>query len=524
MLLTLFIAAGMVPSAMLELPAPTNIPNKTGFRTVRSTNAQVCMPASATVVVPSLATLSVQPQRCNCQTSSGGRVYCDLPTGSSDCSGGARTARTDWKDEESDPPRWVQPEWVHGVPLVKTCTSCICISSDIVRKIIRKRTEECTCIKSMQNQKTPLRLYFADRSLDTHHGLNHEKSNVVASFTESFWIGRVIVLPKMRLHYFTHNLGTRPKYLNFFDYVAQRSTFELSEEKSGLMRCKAMLTNCVIGSADPIAQLLIPALLPLLKVKHASETEVLSTADKQESDVIIRSAGLDHHLSRAAYMPPLTGKGLKEDQQKLLVRLKVQRRVPPWMREIRNSVLAKLAEKHGTKMIAMHVRRGDKLKEHPPLEAATSSPHLLEVMRKTVAEVYARNASGIEAANDLVAAKAGNVPKGLSFYLMTNEWNLTHFDQIRAVYPIYTWMDFPRLAKLVDGCPMNQSTFSPDLYFDAGGLSCDSVALFEVERTIAAIADGIIDTFRSSWSHDLAKDKPYEILLPESEDFRSESL
>lgn len=303
-------------------------------------------------------------------------------------------------------------------------------------------------------------------------------------------------------------------------YQAQRSTFELWEEKSGNRQCKAMLIQCVIDSSDPVAQLLIPALLPLLKVKHVSESEVLSTSDKQDADVIIRSAGLNHHLTRAAYMPPLTGKGLAVDRQKLLVKLRVQRRVPPWMREIRNAVLAKLAEKHGTKMIAMHVRRGDKLKEHPPLEAATSSPHLLEVLRKTIAEVYHRNASSSELPETANNA-AVNAPKGLSIYLMTNEWNLEHFAKVRAVYPIYTWKDFPRMAKLVAGCPMNTSVFSHDLYFDTGGLSCDSVALFEVEKSMAAVADGIIDTFQSSWSHTAAKDKPYEILLPESEDFRS---
>lgn len=129
--------------------------------------------------------------------------------------------RTDWVDEESNPPAWVHPEWVHGVPLIKTCTSCICISADIVRKLIRKRTEDCTCIKTVQTQRTPLKLYFADRRFDTHHGLNHENSNVVASFTEPFWIGRVIVLSRLRLHYFTHNLGSRPKYMNFFDYVVR---------------------------------------------------------------------------------------------------------------------------------------------------------------------------------------------------------------------------------------------------------------------------------------------------------------
>ena len=304
---------------------------------------------------------------------------------------------------------------------------------------------------------------------------------------------------------------------------APRSTFELVEEQSNVRRCRAMLRDCVIGAGDPVAQLLIPALLPFLTVKHASENEVLSLADKQESDAIIRNSGYDHHLTRAAYMLRLTGKGSKEKDPKLRVRLRVQKRAPPWMREIRNAVREKLAEKHGTKMIAMHVRRGDKLREHPPLEAATSTPHLLTVMERMVTAVYANVSTGGNPEETATAATVavGGVPKGLSFYLMTNEWNLSHFDAIRAVYPVYTWKDFPRMARLVDGCPFNKTAISRHLYFDPDGLACDSVALYEVERTVVALANGIIDTFESSWSHDAAKGKPYEILLPGSEDFRS---
>lgn len=80
--LVLLIAAGI---ATPLIPEPKH---KTFDRTKRNADAHVCMPASATVVIPSLAMLSVQPQRCNCQTSSGGKVYCDQPSGLPDCSGG----------------------------------------------------------------------------------------------------------------------------------------------------------------------------------------------------------------------------------------------------------------------------------------------------------------------------------------------------------------------------------------------------------------------------------------------------
>jgi hypothetical protein len=222
-----------------------------------------------------------------------------------------------------------------------------------------------------------------------------------------------------------------------------------------------------------------------LKILLLNVSDVVLPADNMKSDLLVRSTGMQTHVhhGNTPYIDRLIDEYATD--------VKLFDTVPVWMVKIAKRIFERIHAQSKPEhkiLTVVHVRRGDKLghNSYAGLDEATSPPHIVHVVSQKMAP-------------------------GASIYLMTNEWNSSLFEGIRDTFQLWTMNDFPELQQLVAGCPIHQQNRQPlqtnsRVSTHRVIAACDSLALYQIERYLAVLADFVVDTFASHWSATIGGD------------------
>ena len=321
----------------------------------------------------------------------------------------------------------------------------------------------CHCLLSLLNcshENVPLRLYLFESRWLARSGLNHQLSNLKAILTEGLGLGRAVLLDNPHLTA-RHNFQKPFQKRRWTDFISFTNSKLVMRKRNGIV-CKTTLDNCV-------AELDLDQHELLKRAPHQTfsyyQGPVSPEANKRHGLLVRRAKLLGHYsnskkkrFEQSNLVKHLPGLDPQGSPYTVTLNYKPSRAIELAVEPV--TAWLKSTTMTGDAAV-IHVRRGDKVTSPrwcpEEVDRATSSANIAKML-----------------------AQAG-VLRGSSVYIMTNEANLSHFDDLSIKWG-YTWRvaaQFPHLASLVDGCRDE----------DSEGKMCENYFLFWIENHIMLSVD-----------------------------------
>jgi hypothetical protein len=264
-----------------------------------------------------------------------------------------------------------------------------------------------------------------------------------------------------------HNFGITPPRERWEDYLDLESTPFALFNPEGRLVCDGILADCVASASETEIHSEVQSLVAATpSARFDIGSEVLGVPGKPT--LLVRDYGdyavhantpFAHHWQNYTLR-------LREAPSARIANL--SRQALFWLK-VNGGV---------SNIIVLHVRRGDKILGDSlvnGLNESTAPRNILKVL-KTMA-----------------------VPGTATVYIMTNEWDQTFFDEIRAEYTVFQWDDIPSLRSLIAKCPLprsreptatSASSDTDDLVVSERSVSaggCDSITLYSVEEALMGL-------------------------------------
>ena len=307
-----------------------------------------------------------------------------------------------------------------------------------------------------------------DRSKTGNHGLRHELQNLHTVVKEALILGRLGLLDRGPRISASHNLNIPPPFDRWVDYIdLKRTPFALFNPNGSLI-CDGIFEDCIVTTTErdihDAVNTLVTTSPNALKVVSDHETDARTL---HVPLVLKRDYGTNIQHREAVFAKDMSAYTLRHPPFAPPLRIRMlSSQVLFWLR----------ANGGNSKIVMVHVRRGDKVKissssEVSGLAASTAPANILRVLQHIA------------------------VPGSATVYIMTNEWDSSHFDALRANYTVFQWNDIPALRHLMVGCPVpDTSAHDTDDTVSGGAVMpadapavCDSLTLYSVEEMLMSL-------------------------------------